>query len=204
MTAMARRRSWLTGGHWGENIIARRVERWNSADLQALAADWREYFAAEPQAEVEVAVVDRGVELDVKVCPAIKHLHDQGRDIVPYFCEHCDHVCGAMAEAAGYVFQRCGGSGSCRQRFRAAAAANPGDRLMLGCQDFCGYYDWTFHFVRRSLGPGSRPPTLGRGDRRRVPAALRPERRARRAPRPLPAVDQDRRRGIVRLDIHAG
>ena len=23
---------------------------------------------------------------------------------------------------------------------------------MLGCQDFCGYYDWTFHFVRRSWG----------------------------------------------------
>ena len=23
---------------------------------------------------------------------------------------------------------------------------------MLGCQDFCGYYDWTFHFARRSWG----------------------------------------------------
>jgi hypothetical protein len=23
---------------------------------------------------------------------------------------------------------------------------------MLGCQDFCGYYDWSFHFVRRSWG----------------------------------------------------
>jgi hypothetical protein len=23
---------------------------------------------------------------------------------------------------------------------------------MLGCQDFCGYYEWTFHFVRRNWG----------------------------------------------------
>lgn len=24
---------------------------------------------------------------------------------------------------------------------------------MLGCQDFCGYYDWTFHYLRREFGP---------------------------------------------------
>lgn len=24
---------------------------------------------------------------------------------------------------------------------------------MLGCQDFCGYYDWTFHYVARRCGP---------------------------------------------------
>ncbi len=101
----------------GREYYARRVERWKGGDLQVLAADWHEYFAAEPQAEVEVALVDQGVELEIKVCPAIKHLRDHGRDIVPYFCEHCDYVCGAMAEAAGYVFQRSGGSGSCRQRF---------------------------------------------------------------------------------------
>src|SRR5438128_8368535 len=23
---------------------------------------------------------------------------------------------------------------------------------MLGCQDFCGYYDWTFHHVRQRYG----------------------------------------------------
>jgi hypothetical protein len=37
----------------------------------------------------------------------------------PYFCGHCDHVCGAMAEAAGYVFERRGGMSACRQRFVA-------------------------------------------------------------------------------------
>ena len=122
MIAMARSRSWLTGGRWGENTTGAASQRWRGAPLQVLAADWREYLAAEPQAEVEVAVVHDGVELDVKVCPAIKHLRDQGRDIVPYFCEHCDHVGGAMAEAAGYVFQRQGGSGSCRQRFLRPSA----------------------------------------------------------------------------------
>lgn len=25
---------------------------------------------------------------------------------------------------------------------------------MLGCHDFCGYYDWSFHFVRRNWGQG--------------------------------------------------
>jgi hypothetical protein len=24
--------------------------------------------------------------------------------------------------------------------------------MMLGCHDFCGYYDWTFHYVRREFG----------------------------------------------------
>jgi hypothetical protein len=28
-------------------------------------------------------------------------LDDEGRPIVPYYCEHCDCVCGAMADAAG-------------------------------------------------------------------------------------------------------
>ena len=79
---------------------------------EALAADWREYFAQEPQAEVEAGVQGDGVLLDVRVCPAIKHLRDCGRDIVPYYCEHCDHICAAMAEQSGYVFQRTGGMGA--------------------------------------------------------------------------------------------
>jgi hypothetical protein len=26
---------------------------------------------------------------------------------------------------------------------------------MLGCRDFCGYYDWSFHYVRRRWGPAA-------------------------------------------------
>ncbi len=101
----------------GREYYRRRTDRWKQGGPQAVADDWREYFAAEPNAEVAVAVVERAVELDVRVCPAIKHLRDHGREVVPYFCEHCDHVCGAMAQEAGYSFQRSGGDGACRQRF---------------------------------------------------------------------------------------
>jgi hypothetical protein len=101
----------------GREYYRCRIERWKEGGAEAIAADWRAYFAEEPQAEVDVTVAGETVELDIKVCPAIKHLRDQGRDIVPYFCEHCDHVCGAMAEAAGYVFRREGGGGACHQWF---------------------------------------------------------------------------------------
>jgi hypothetical protein len=98
--------------HYRDRTIAWR------AGPEAIAADWRDYFAKEPQADVQVRVEDDGVVcLEVKVCPAIKHLRDCGRDIVPYFCEHCDHVCGGMAENVGLRFERDGGMGSCRQRF---------------------------------------------------------------------------------------
>jgi len=101
----------------GRQYDRRRIEAWRCSGLAAIASDWRAYFAEEPQAEVDVLLGDDHVELVVRVCPAIKHLRDHGRDVVPYFCEHCDHTCGAMAGEAGYAFTRSGGMGSCRQRF---------------------------------------------------------------------------------------
>jgi hypothetical protein len=94
-----------------------RLERWRRGGLEHIAQDWRDYFAKEPHAQLEVAVRDGAVELDIQVCPAIKHLRDHHRDIVPYFCEHCDHICGSMAQEVGMSFQREGGMGACRQRF---------------------------------------------------------------------------------------
>ena len=104
----------------GREYYRGRAVRWREQGPAAIAEDWRQYFLNEPRAEVEVVVDGAGVPcvtLDVRVCPAIKHLRDSGREIVPYFCEHCDHVCGAMAQAAGYTFERIGGMGSCQQRF---------------------------------------------------------------------------------------
>jgi hypothetical protein len=109
-------------GYWqnlGREYYRERICRWKEGGPKAIADDWREFFAEEPQAQVQTSVENGVAILDVKVCPAIKHLRDCGRDIVPYFCEHCDHVCGAMAEAAGYRFERAGGMGSCRQCFHA-------------------------------------------------------------------------------------
>ena len=41
----------------------------------------REFFAAEPGAEVEVTEADDRVTLYVKVCPAIRHLREHGREL---------------------------------------------------------------------------------------------------------------------------
>lgn len=101
----------------GREYYAGRVAQWKRAGPHAIADDWREYFLQEPKAVVEAISDDTSATLNIAVCPAIKHLRDSGREIVPYFCEHCDHVCGSMARAAGYGFERLGGMGSCQQRF---------------------------------------------------------------------------------------
>jgi hypothetical protein len=101
----------------GREYYHARIERWRAGSAETIAEDWREYFLHEPRAEVEASVEDGAAVLDIKVCPAIKHLRDSGRAILDCYCEHCDHTCGAMAESAGYRFERTGGMGSCRQRF---------------------------------------------------------------------------------------
>ncbi len=101
----------------GQEYYSKRYRKWREGGLQGIADDWQEYFLHEPGAEVETTVDQHAVHLDIGVCPAIKHLRDSGREIVPYFCEHCDHTCGSMAEAAGYKFSRSGGMGACHQTF---------------------------------------------------------------------------------------
>lgn len=101
----------------GKEYYETRAQRWATGGTAALAEDWREYFLKEPQAQLEISSDEDQVVLDVLVCPAIKHLRDCEREIVPYFCDHCDHTCGAMAEASGFSFEREGGMGTCRQVF---------------------------------------------------------------------------------------
>lgn len=101
----------------GREYYAQRAEKWRVGGAEAIAADWSEYFLHEPGAVVETTVDGEAARLDIQVCPAIKHLRDCGRDIVPYFCDHCDHTCGSMAEQAGFAFVRTGGMGACQQSF---------------------------------------------------------------------------------------
>lgn len=101
----------------GSQYYRSRSAKWVTGGPSAIASDWREYFLHEPHADVHVSSDANQSVLDIRVCPAIKHLRDNDRDIVPYFCEHCDHVCGTMAQAAGFSFHRLGGMGSCRQTF---------------------------------------------------------------------------------------
>lgn len=90
-------------------------EQWKKG-LPAVADYWREFFAAEPGAEVTVTV-DEKVTVDVKVCPAFRHLRAHGREVVPCFCEHCHYVSAAIGKPAGIKVQIEGGNGSCRQVF---------------------------------------------------------------------------------------
>ena len=55
--------------------------------------------------------------MEVKTCPAIKHLRDHEREIVPCFCQHCHFVSEAIAAPAGLTVRVQGGNGSCVQRF---------------------------------------------------------------------------------------
>ena len=109
----------------GAKYFAPVSARWSAGGPAAVAEYWRAFFAAEPGAEVEVDEGTDAVTLDVKVCPAIKHLRAQGREIVPCFCQHCYFISEAMAAPAGLTVRIEGGNGACRQTFlhRDAATA---------------------------------------------------------------------------------
>ena len=93
------------------------AERWREQGLTGVADYWRAFFQAEPGAEVEVTESGDEVRLEVKRCPAIHHLREHGREIVPNFCQHCFYVNEAVAEPAGMTVRVFGGNGSCTQRF---------------------------------------------------------------------------------------
>ena len=109
----------------GAKYFAPVTARWSEDGQHAVTEYWRAFFAAEPGAEVEVSETTEIVTLDVKVCPAIKHLREHGREIVPCFCQHCYFISEAIAAPAGLTVRIEGGNGSCRQKFfpRAAATA---------------------------------------------------------------------------------
>ena len=116
----------------GTRYFAPVTARWQAGGLTAVADYWRAFFAAEPGAEVEVSGTMEAVMLDVKVCPAIKHLRAHGREIVPCFCQHCHFISEAMAAPAGFTVRIEGGNGSCRQKFfPRTAATSPQDPAQI-------------------------------------------------------------------------
>lgn len=96
---------------------------WQRGGLPAVADYLRAFYKAEPGAEVEITIKPESVTLDVKVCPALKHLRAGGRQIVSSFCEHCYFTSEAMAAPVGMTVRIDGGNGSCRQTFLPRAAA---------------------------------------------------------------------------------
>jgi len=88
---------------------------WRAEGLNAVGAYLQEAFQAEPGAVFAVECSADRVTLQVRECPAIKHLRLGGREIVREFCQHCYYQYGAMAEHAGLHMQLQGGNGSCQQ-----------------------------------------------------------------------------------------
>lgn len=116
----------------GAKYFAPVTAGWSAGGLPAVAAYWHAFFAAEPGSEVSVGESNEAVTLDVSVCPAIKHLRAQGREIVPCFCQHCYFISDAMAAPAGLTVRIEGGNGSCRQTFlRRTAATTPQDLAQI-------------------------------------------------------------------------
>ena len=104
-------------------------EQWKQGGLHRVAEYWRAFFNAEPGAEVEVIERENEVRVEVRTCPAIKHLRDHGREIVPCFCQHCHFVSEAIAEPAGFTVRVTGGNGSCVQRFFKPDATTEPQRM---------------------------------------------------------------------------
>jgi hypothetical protein len=104
-------------------------QRWRDGGLASVAAYWEAFFQAEPKAEVQIEQNSDAVIVRVACCPAIAHLRDNGRAIVPCFCQHCYFVSEAIAVPAGMTVCVEGGNGTCVQTFRMRSDSWPAQDL---------------------------------------------------------------------------
>ena len=108
--------------------------RWKELGLPGIESYWRAFFAAEPGSNVAVQIQQTSrqrseVVLEVKTCPAIHHLREHGREIVPEFCQQCYFINATAAEQAGFAVRVTGGNGSCRQRVFVPTGGDPAQNL---------------------------------------------------------------------------
>ncbi|MDB6028669.1 MAG: hypothetical protein JWM68_4892 [Verrucomicrobiales bacterium] len=116
----------------GTQYFAPVSQSWKDKGLDGIATYWKAFFAAEPKAEVDVITKQDSVVLEIKTCPAIKHLRENQREIVGCFCQHCYFVSEAAASPAGFTVRIEGGNGSCRQTFlRQTANVPPQDFSLI-------------------------------------------------------------------------
>lgn len=116
-------------GDLGKGYFKPVSDQWQRQGLAGVAAYWRTFFAAEPGSDVQVVELGEEVRLEVRRCPAIAHLRESGREIVPCFCQHCYFVSEAIAEPAALTVRIQGGNGSCVQRFMHRTADVPAQEL---------------------------------------------------------------------------
>lgn len=109
----------------GRDYFAPVNERWRRDGLDGVARYWRAFFAAEPGADVSVHRETAAVRVEVRACPALKHLRALGRDVVPFYCQHCYHLGESRAAAAGLTMRVSGGDGSCIHTYARSDANLP-------------------------------------------------------------------------------
>jgi hypothetical protein len=111
----------------GREHYADLTERFRQGGMEAVRDYWQAFFAEEPGPSASLRVCDGDVSvilngdtvtIEVRVCPAIKHLREHGREIMPLYCRHCEVVSQAMCEGAGIEVAVEGGGGSCVQRMK--------------------------------------------------------------------------------------
>ncbi|NCO33170.1 MAG: hypothetical protein GW893_04765 [Armatimonadetes bacterium] len=109
-------------GYWeamGDDYFHALSQRLKEGGLEAIEGYWREFFETEPGGEVDVSREENQVNIDVRDCPAIRHLKEHNRVVMPLYCRHCYHVSSVIARKAGMTFELEGGGGSCRQVFNS-------------------------------------------------------------------------------------
>lgn len=113
----------------GREHHAPQTERFRQEGMEAVRAYWQAFFDDEPGGDVSVAREGDTVTITVRTCPAIKHLREHGREIMPMYCQHCQVVSEAMCAGAGIGVEVQGGGGACVQVFTQgsvpARAAQP-------------------------------------------------------------------------------
>ncbi len=92
---------------------------WKSGGLEAVAAYWKEFFAAEPNVVVDICRDENEVVLNVVSCPALNHLRAHGRTPVKQYCQHCYYLGQARAQEADMEMRLTGGNGVCQHRYIA-------------------------------------------------------------------------------------
>jgi hypothetical protein len=101
----------------GRDHFADITKRFAEGGLPAVRDYWQAFFDEEPGGDVSVDLIDDEVIIEVRTCPALKHLREHNREIMPRYCEHCTVVSQAMCKGAGITVKIEGGGGSCRQVF---------------------------------------------------------------------------------------
>ena len=116
-------------GNWGEEGLQQYwqalgrehygdvTERFRQGGMAGVRDYWQAFFDEEPGGDVSVAQDGDTVTITVRTCPALKHLREHGREIMPLYCRHCQVVSEAMCAGAGIGVDVAGGGGSCVQTF---------------------------------------------------------------------------------------